>query len=122
MNRSLMNHLRKVLLGLTAGLLFACSGPAQTPAVQEPVAATQEAVVQEAAPVEEATEAVETEEAAPATAEPTAETEAAAGEDEFTTIYGDKLPEDAAPYAMQIYKVPCDIKMNEIAFDFAVNV
>jgi ABC-type transport system substrate-binding protein len=121
MNRSLMNHLSMLLMGLIAGLLFACSGPAEPPVVKETVAATQEAAAQATEAVEEATEAVETEAAAPATTEPTAETEAA-GEDEFTTIYGDKLPDDAAPYAMQIYKVPCDIKGNEIAFDFVVTV
>ncbi len=42
--------------------------------------------------------------------------------DPYVTIYGERLPEDAAPYDMQIYKVPCDIKGNHITFDFQVAV
>ncbi|MCS7221902.1 MAG: peptide ABC transporter substrate-binding protein [Anaerolineae bacterium] len=43
-------------------------------------------------------------------------------EEAYTTIYGERLPEDAAPYDWQIYKVPCDIKGNHITFDFQVAV
>ena len=42
--------------------------------------------------------------------------------DEFTTIYGEKLPDDAAPYAMQVYTVGCDITGNHTTFDFQVSV
>ncbi len=35
----------------------------------------------------------------------------------YTTIYGEPLPEDAAPYDMQIYKVACDASRNQTAFD-----
>jgi peptide/nickel transport system substrate-binding protein/oligopeptide transport system substrate-binding protein len=38
------------------------------------------------------------------------------------TIYGEQLPADAAPYDMQTYKVPCDIKANHTTFDFQVAV
>jgi peptide/nickel transport system substrate-binding protein/oligopeptide transport system substrate-binding protein len=42
--------------------------------------------------------------------------------DPYVTIYGERLPEDAAPYAMQTYKVACDISRNQTAFDFAATV
>ncbi|NJN67852.1 MAG: peptide ABC transporter substrate-binding protein [Chloroflexaceae bacterium] len=40
----------------------------------------------------------------------------------YTTIYGERLPDDAAPYHLQTYKVACDISRNQTIFDFAVSV
>lgn len=40
----------------------------------------------------------------------------------YTTIYGEPLPDDAAPYHLQTYKVACDISRNQTTFDFAVSV
>ena len=38
------------------------------------------------------------------------------------TIHGERLPDDAAPYDQQIYKVGCDISANQVTFDFQVAV
>ena len=37
-------------------------------------------------------------------------------------MFGAKLPADAAPYNMQVWTEPCDIKANQITFDFQVQV
>jgi peptide/nickel transport system substrate-binding protein/oligopeptide transport system substrate-binding protein len=42
--------------------------------------------------------------------------------DPYTTIYGEKLPRDAAPYDMQIYYVGSDPTANQTTFDFQVAV
>jgi peptide/nickel transport system substrate-binding protein/oligopeptide transport system substrate-binding protein len=98
-------------------LLAACSSAAEPQAITETVVVKEEATVKEAVHVE-ATEMVKVEEVA--SAAPAAEqTE---GEDAYTTIYGERLPEDAAPYDMQIYSVACDITGNQTTFDFQVSV
>lgn len=93
-----------IALLLAAWLVAACVTTVPPQAVEQP-AAQEEAVVEE-----------EAEAQAPAVE--------AAPEDEqaYMTIYGERLPEDAAPYDMQIYKVPCDITGNQITFDFMVSV
>lgn len=101
---------------LVLGLFAACTA-VQPPVVQEPAEVQEEAAAEEAVEAEAGQSA---EEAAPAAE---AETEAAAeGDEAYMTIYGERLPEDAAPYDMQIYKVPCDITGNHITFDFVVSV
>ncbi len=45
-----------------------------------------------------------------------------AADDSYTTIYGERLPDDAAPYEMQVYAEACDITANHITFDFQVAV
>ncbi len=42
--------------------------------------------------------------------------------DAYTTIYGEVLPEGAAPYDEQIYRLPCSTTANQTTFDFAVAV
>ncbi len=92
------------LVVVCALLLSSCAGgatpapaqPAEAPAAEEPTAT----------PV-------------PPAPEPPTATPAPA---QNLTIYGDPLPEDAAPYDMQTYKVGCDIKGNHITFDFQVQV
>jgi ABC-type transport system substrate-binding protein len=42
--------------------------------------------------------------------------------DAYTTMYGEKLPRDAAPYDQQIYYVAGDINGNQTTFDFQVAV
>ena len=115
-------------------VVSACGGGAATPApeqpAEEPAAEATEAMEDPAAeateameePAAEATEAMEepAAEATEATEEPAAEE--AEGEDAFTTIYGERLPEDAAPYDMQVYRVACDITGNQTTFDFQVSV
>ena len=88
-----------VVVGLIfiLALVAACAAPAQQPAP-----------AQEQAP------------AAPAQEE--AAQPAAEEKDPYVTIYGTRLPEDAAPYDMQTYKVGCDITGNHITFDFQVAV
>lgn len=49
-------------------------------------------------------------------------TAAESSTDPYTTVYGERLPDDAAPYDQQIYKVACDLSRNQITFDFAVSV
>ncbi len=39
-----------------------------------------------------------------------------------TTILGHPLPDDAAPYAQQILRVPCDNTRNEVTFDHPISV
>ncbi len=48
--------------------------------------------------------------------------EPAAPNDPYTTIYGDRLPDDAAPYALQTYKVACDMTGTQTTFDYAASV
>ena len=48
--------------------------------------------------------------------------EAAASSDNMTTIYGQKLPDDAVPYDQQIDKEGCSNTANMTAFDFQVTV
>lgn len=42
--------------------------------------------------------------------------------DSYLTVYGTRLPDDAAPYEQQVYRVACDINSNQTTFDFAVSV
>lgn len=58
--------------------------------------------------------------AAEATEAPAAE--AAAPADAMTTIYGVKLPDDAAPYEEQVLHVACDNTQSMTTFDFSVAV
>jgi len=88
---------RIVFLLILALILVACDG-GKSPAIEL------SGVVKESTPV--------------AT---TGEAETAAV-DPYLTIYGDRLPEDAAPYELQIYKEACDISGNHITFDFQVSV
>ncbi len=46
----------------------------------------------------------------------------AAGSDPYTTVYGERLPDDAAPYTLQTYKVACNMTDTQSTFDFAVSV
>jgi peptide/nickel transport system substrate-binding protein/oligopeptide transport system substrate-binding protein len=95
--------------------LAACTTAVQPQVVEEPAAAEEEAVVEEA--TEEAVEA-----AAEATEEVMAKEEEAMPEDAYTTIFGEKLPDNAAPYEEQVYTVACDITANHTTFDFQVAV
>jgi peptide/nickel transport system substrate-binding protein/oligopeptide transport system substrate-binding protein len=83
-----------LLVGVTL-LLAACAAPPAAPA---------------AAPAEPAAEATEA---------PAEETGAA---DPMMTVFGEKLPDDARPYAEQIYRMPCDITANHTTADFMVAV
>lgn len=47
---------------------------------------------------------------------------APAGRAQDTTVNGLLLPDDAAPYDEQVYRVPCDNTRNETTFDFATSV
>lgn len=58
---------------------------------------------------------------APAATEAPAE-EAAAPADAMTTIYGTKLPDDAAPYEEQVLHLACDNGSSATTFDFTVAV
>jgi peptide/nickel transport system substrate-binding protein/oligopeptide transport system substrate-binding protein len=49
-------------------------------------------------------------------------TAAQEGREQDTTVNGLRLPDDAAPYSEQIYRVPCDNTRNETTFDFATSV
>lgn len=61
--------------------------------------------------------------AAAATATPAAEAApAAAAADPMMTVFGEKLPDGAAPYAEQVYREPCDITANQTTPDFMVAV
>jgi len=88
-----------VLLALVAAACAPASPQAASEAVEEPQAeeAEQPAEAAEAA-VEEMDEGTN------------------------VTIYGETLPDDAAPYEMQVYTVPCDITGNHVTFDFQVAV
>jgi peptide/nickel transport system substrate-binding protein/oligopeptide transport system substrate-binding protein len=96
---------------LVLPLLVAFTGSAQPQVTKEPVG-------------------VKNELAGTATPKPTAKPTVAAttefdlptDEAAYTTIYGERLPEDAVPYEMQVYRVPCDITGNHITFDFMVSV
>lgn len=50
-----------------------------------------------------------------------AEAEMSSG-DAYTTVYGEKLPEDAVPYDEQIYREACSNTANATTFDFMVAV
>ena len=54
--------------------------------------------------------------------EATTEEAVEAADDSYVTIYGERLPDDATPYAMQVYTEGCDITANQITFDFQVAV
>jgi peptide/nickel transport system substrate-binding protein/oligopeptide transport system substrate-binding protein len=56
-----------------------------------------------------------------AAATPAAAEEAAAG-DEYTTVYGTQLPDDARPYSEQVLRYPCNNTANVTTFDFMVSV
>ena len=58
--------------------------------------------------------------AAPAAQAPAAAP--AASGDQTTTIYGVKLPADAAPYDQQEYRTACSTTLNSVTFDFQVSV
>ena len=73
-------------------VLGACQVPAAAPAAQAPAAAT------------------------------TKPAEAAAPADAMTTIYGQKLPDDAVPYDQQVDLEGCSNTANMTAFDFQVTV
>ncbi|MEZ4659536.1 MAG: ABC transporter substrate-binding protein [Caldilineaceae bacterium] len=47
---------------------------------------------------------------------------AAAPADSMTTIFGETLPEDAVPYAEQVYRTACSTTANQTTFDFQVSV
>lgn len=134
MKRAFVNYLMiGLMLGLLLGLIGCASGgPAEPQVIKETVVVKEEVVVKETVQVEvEVTKVVEkvvevvvtatpAPEEAAAAEEEKAEEEAAAGGD--TTILGEKLPDDAASYDMQVYTVPCDITGNHITFDFQVTV
>ncbi len=46
----------------------------------------------------------------------------AAEGDPMMTVFGEKLPDDALPYAEQVYREPCDITANQTTVDFMVAV
>ena len=48
--------------------------------------------------------------------------ESAAPADAMTTIFGETLPEDAAPYDEQVYRTACSTTANQTTFDFQVSV
>lgn len=100
------------LLVIVTMIATACA-PGAAPAV-----APTQAPAATAAP--QATQAPQATEAPKATEAPQATTAPARAGD--TTIYGVKLPADAAPYDMQTWSEPCDIKANQITFDFQVQV
>ena len=116
MKRSMLNFLSVVFVGLLALALIGCV--AQPPVVTQEEAA--EEVEEAAVEVEEAAEEVE--EAAEEAAEEVEEVVEEMAGDEFTTIFGEKLPDDAAPYDMQVYTMPCNINLNHVTFDFQVAV
>jgi hypothetical protein len=89
---------------VTLGLLVTACAPQATPPPPPPPTEQPTAEKVEAAPTPT--------EAPPATPTP----------DLYVTIYGERLPEDAAPYDMQVYKVACDIRGNHVTFDFQVAV
>ena len=99
-----------ILLVLLSLVLAACV-PAQTQVEEQPAEAAEPVV-----------EVVEEEKAEEPAAEAKAEESEAMAEDDMTTIYGTALPDDAAPYAMQIYTTPCNITANQTTFDFQVAV
>lgn len=82
------------LLIMTALLLIACAAPATAPA-----------------PAAEATEAPAAEEAVPA-----------ADADPMMTVFGEKLPDGARPYAEQVFREACSIGVNQTTADFMVSV
>ena len=100
-------------------LLAACSSAAEPQVIKETVVVKEEVTVKETVPVE-VTRIVEVEKVVTATPAPAAAE--AEGEDAYTTIYGERLPEDAAAYEMQVYRVACDITGNQTTFDFQVAV
>jgi ABC-type oligopeptide transport system substrate-binding subunit len=115
--RNTFGYRLMVILALLVLVLAACA-PAGPQAVTEEKAAGEAEAVTEAVVEEKAAEAEE-----PAKAEEPAEAVAEEpSADEYTTIYGEQLPDDAAPYDMQVYTVPCDITGNHITFDFQVAV
>ncbi len=57
-----------------------------------------------------------------APAAPAAQEAPATGGDAMTTIYGEKLPDDALPYAEQVYKSACPANTSATTFDFQVAV
>ena len=99
-----MKYLLKLQF-LTLFVLFAFVLAACTPAA--PQAATEGGATEAEEPAAEAAEEAAAEEAS---------------EDDFVTIYGERLPEDAAPYDMQVATVACSITANQITFDFQVAV
>jgi peptide/nickel transport system substrate-binding protein/oligopeptide transport system substrate-binding protein len=111
-------------------LLAACAGAAPQ-VVKETVVVEveKEVVVKETVEVEVTTVVeVEVEKVVTATPEAAAEEEvaeeepAAEGDEAYMTIYGERLPEGAAPYDMQVFTEGCDITANHITFDFQVSV
>jgi peptide/nickel transport system substrate-binding protein/oligopeptide transport system substrate-binding protein len=109
-------------------LLAGCTGAAAPQVVKETVVVEKEVVVKETVQVE-VTTIVEVEKVVTATPDPAAEEEAATeeeaapeGEETFTTIHGEQLPDDAAPYDMQVFTEACDITGNHITFDFQISV
>ncbi len=100
MFRNPKSTLRRVMtlpfVVVMAWTLAGCPAPVMTPAPAQPQAAATEAPAATAAP--------------------------AAAADAMTTVYGDKLPDDALPYDQQIEHEACDITANQTTFDFAVAV
>ncbi|MCX6050767.1 MAG: peptide ABC transporter substrate-binding protein [Chloroflexi bacterium] len=79
-------------------LLAACPAPGAAPAAQAPAATEATTVVTDTTPA------------------------AAASGDAMTTVFGTKLPDDAAPYDEQIYTTACSNTANMTTMDFAVSV
>ena len=105
------------IVGLGVSAWGRLAAPRPEPAA--PVAAPTEAPAATEAPV--ATEAP----AAAPTEAPAEEPTAAPAEeaaDSMTTVFGTQLPDDAAPYAEQVYREPCDITGNHTTPDFMVAV
>jgi ABC-type transport system substrate-binding protein len=98
---------------LVALLVLAACGGGAAPA--QPTAAAPAAPAAEATPTTAAQQAAPEPTAAP-TEEPVAEA------DPYVTIYGERLPEGALPYAEQIHREGCSSTMNQITFDFVVSV
>lgn len=126
-------HSNKLIIFVSLFMLLLLAACAAQPQSVQPPAEQEEAAVEaepaeaveveaEAAATEEmAAEAAATEEMAAEEMAAEATEEAMAG-DEFTTIYGEQLPENAAPYDMQVWTEACNITANQITFDFQVSV
>jgi peptide/nickel transport system substrate-binding protein/oligopeptide transport system substrate-binding protein len=127
--------LHKLILVFTSSIflsLAACNTAAQPQVIKETVVVKEEVVVKETVEVE-VTTIVEVEKVVTATPAPeaaateeateeAAEEAEAMAEDEYTTIFGEKLPDGAAPYEMQVFTDACDITGNHTTFDFQVAV
>ncbi|MBN1580257.1 MAG: peptide ABC transporter substrate-binding protein [Anaerolineae bacterium] len=115
------DFLRTAAMAAAGAVAVACQP--QTVVVKETVEVEKEKVVKETVVVEKEVEKEKVvKETVVVEKEVEKETIVTPTPDAYTTMYGEKLPRDAAPYDQQIFYEPGSITANQTTFDFEVAV